>query len=259
MSDWDFISDPDVGAHTGFILAEEAALKQYVSGLHVPNPRGESGTSEVPVWFRWPESERRMAYPFITIDLLSVAPAYDRWTSTYNAAQSPVYFDGVGDNPGRWGLYYPGYTPDIPTEEGKTYYVERYLPYNLMFQISTYARSAYHDRFLTSRFITDIFPPRSFAIDVEADHVARRCELLQWVSGDTMETSEASKRIFRKIYTVLMETEIPTSKVVEFEKISTVHVDMYDTTEPESYEAVGHSVDGPHTSADAHSTVTSEN
>lgn len=257
MSDWDFISDPDVAAHTGFVLAEEAALKQYLSGLQVPNPRGEEGASEVPVWFRWPESERRMSYPFITIDTLTIAPAYDRWTSVYNAAQSPVWFDGVGDNPGRWGLYYPGYTPEIEVEEGKTYYVERYLPYNIVFQVSTFCRSALHDRYLTSRFMTDVFGPRSFAIDVDADHAWRRCELVQWANNDTMETTEASKRIFRKFYTVLMETEIPTSRVIEYGKINSVHVDIYDLAD-NAREGVGHAADGPHDTAVDHFTTTGE-
>lgn len=256
MSDWEYLAEQDVAAHTGFVLAEEAALKQYLSGLTVPNQRGEGGVSEVPVWFRWPESERRMSYPFITLDLLSINAAYGRWTSVYDVAKAPVYFEADDGGEGRWGMYYPGYMPQIPDDPDTSYYVERYLPYDLMFQVSVYARSAFHDRFLTSRFITDVFPPRSFAIDVQADHVWRRCELVQWVSGDTMETSEASKRIFRKIYTVRMETEIPTSKIVEFEKIRTVHVDLYDTTDDSSYESVGHPVDGPHSSAVAHSTVT---
>jgi hypothetical protein len=259
LSGWEFVSDPDVAAHTGFVLAEEAALKQYLSGLTVPDQRSETGTSEVPVWFRWPESERRMSYPFITIDLLSVSAAYERWHSTYNVADAPSYFEGVDGAPDRWGIYYPGYTSQIETDEDKTYYIERYLPYNLLFQISVHARSAFHDRYLTSRFVTDVFPPRGdFWIDVAADHAARRCELVQWVSGDTMETTEAGKRIFRKVYTVLMETEIPASRIFEFERIRTVHIDMYDTLDTGSYESVGHPVDGPHTSAVASTTVTAE-
>lgn len=245
MSD-DFISDPDVYEHLGFILAEEAAMKQHVSGLRVPNPRGEGGTSEVPVWFRWPESERRMSYPFITIDTLTVAPAYDRWTSVYDAAKAPVLFEGYGDNPDREGLYYPGYTPQIDFEENKSYYVERYLAYNIVFQISTFCRSALHDRFLTSRILTDVLGPRTFTVNVEADHAWRRCEVLKWASGDTMETTEASKRIFRKFYTVLMETEIPASKVVEYTKIEKVHTDLYGDTNETTREPVGHPVDGPH-------------
>jgi hypothetical protein len=249
-----FISDPDVATHTGFLLAEEAALKLYVSGLEVPNPRSPGELDEVPVWFRWPESERRISYPFITLDLLSITPAYERWHSVHDQLRVPSHFRGSGDTPDRWGHYYPGYTPEIDMAEGKTYGTDRYLPYNLIFQVSTFTRSAYHDRFLTSRFITDIFPPRgNFWIDVEADHVARRCELLQWVSGDTMETNEAAKRMFRKIYTVLMETEVPESKVYEYDKVDSVHVDLYDKRRPER-EAVGHSVEGTHTVAISSST-----
>lgn len=257
MSD-DFISDPDVAAHTGFILAEEAALKYHVSGLQVPNPRAPGELSEVPVWFRWPESERRMAYPFITIDLLNILPAYERWTSLWNVADLPSRFAGIGDNPDREGVYYPGYTPDVEMDPDKGYYIERYLPYDLLFQVSTFARSAFHDRFLTSRFITDIFPPRHFGIDVPADHVLRRCELVQWATMDTMETGEAAKRIFRKVYTVRMETEIPVSKIYELEKVGAVHVDIYDKTQGTLREGASHPVDSSHTVAAAHFTTTGE-
>ena len=240
----EILADPSVSEHTGFILAEEAALKQHLSGIEVPNPRGEEELSEVPVWFRWPESERRMSYPFITIDLIGVNPAYDRWTSIFDAAKAPVdYYDDEGFT--RSSVYYPGYTSDIGQDPDKSYYIERYLGYNLMFQVSTFARSAYHDRFLTSRMMVDVFPPRSFFIHVPVDGVMRRCELLQWVSGDTMETNEAAKRMFRKVYTVLMETEIPVSKIVEYEKISKVHLDFYDRADSRR-ESVTHDADEPH-------------
>jgi hypothetical protein len=253
----EYISDPDVAAHTGFILAEESALKEYVSGLMVPNPRGEGELSEVPVWFRWPESERRMAYPFITIDLLSIDKADERFTSFYNVARSPVTFEGLDGEDDREGIYYPGYSYDVqPSTDEVGLHIDRYAPYNLMFQISTFARSAYHDRFLTSRIITDIFRPKGdFWINVAADHAARRCWLVQWTSGDTMETSEASKRIFRKIYTILMETEIPVSKIEEYQKVSSVHIDLYNKDDGRT-EDVDHPVNGTHDIAIGTSTYT---
>jgi hypothetical protein len=99
------------------------------------------------------------------------------------------------------------------------------------------------------RIITDIFRPKGdFWINVAADHAARRCSLMQWTSGDTMETSEASKRIFRKIYTILMETEIPVSKIEEYQKVSSVHIDVYNEDDGRT-EPVEHPVEGPHTYA----------
>ena len=49
----------------------------------VPTRPGYEGTTEVGVWFRYPEGERQLAYPFITIDLLTVEPDYELFTSTF--------------------------------------------------------------------------------------------------------------------------------------------------------------------------------
>lgn len=243
MSTFDYIGDPDPPQHTGFLLAEEAALKQYLSGRQAPSGRN-GDLKDVPVYFRWPDSTRRITYPYITIDLLNISPAYGRWTSLFNEADTPAEF--IDDSTGavRYGQYYPSESYDVATDPEKTYYIERFLPYNLMFQISVWSRSIQVDRYLQGRFMVDIFPPRSFFIGVEADHVWRRCELLEWVSADSLETTEADKRILRKIYTIVLETEIPTSKVLEVGKIRKIHVDIYDK-DADFTLAPGHPSDSP--------------
>ena len=70
-----------------------------------------------------------------------------------------------------------------------------------MFQVTHYARSNLHDRYLTSIFMTDILPVRPFFIKVPADDVwQRRVEHLGMASGNAVETTESgTKRIFRKL------------------------------------------------------------
>lgn len=243
----------DLDAHTGFLLAEEDALKRFFSGITVPIKGNK--TKEVPVYFRWPESERRLSYPFITLDLLSISPAYDRWHSIHNQYSVPAnfeYWDDVNGNiVSREGYYYPSVTYDastlanslVQTTEETNLYTENFQPFNLMYQVSTWTRSIQHDRVLTGKMMTELVSPRSFWIGVDADHTWRRCELLEWISGDTLETTEAAKRTFRKIYTMSMEAEIPTSQVYELVKVGRVHVDIYEKGFTDNKLAVNHASD----------------
>jgi hypothetical protein len=191
------IAEPDLEEHLGFLLAEEESLKKYLSNIVVPTKPGSAETTKVGVWFRYPEGERQIKYPYITIDLLSVEPNYELFTSTH--IQDPT------------NLYRPSFSPTLPAPlPGMTYNVREYLAFTLTWQVAVYSRSALHDRYLTSIFATDVLPPRPFFIDSLADGVARRTDRTGFQAADTLETNESgTKRIFRKIYTLNMLTEIP--------------------------------------------------
>ena len=231
----DLIGGQDFDAEAGFILAEEAALRKYLSGLTVPKfsqgkPTGEF--SAVPVYFRWPTSERNISYPYITIDLLSIDPAYTRWTSWYNPANKPITYEEEG-RPGHGvrGFYYPDQAGHIKPDKDTDvygYHTGPYLPYDMLFQISVFARSLHHDRFLTSRMFTDFLSQRNFWVSTDVDDVWHRCETMGFVSGDSMETMEATKRQFRKIYTVRMETEVPSEKLYELRRVRRVRIKTFD-------------------------------
>lgn len=210
------VGNPDLVAHTGFILAEDEAIKKYLTGLRVPTRPGESGTTEVGVWFRYPESERNLKYPFITLDLLDVAPAFDLWTSDYQQNTHK--------------LYQPSVSPALPTPNpGMGYSVRNFLPFRLTYQVAVHCRSSLHDRFLLSRFVTDVFPPRPFWLGVDADNTWRRTELLSVDQSDITETTESgNKRIFRKVYTVSVQAEVPQDAIVDAWPVLRVYVNLYD-------------------------------
>lgn len=227
------IGGQDTNADAGFILAEESALKKYLSGIQVPKFTAGQQTDEystVPVYYRWPTSERNITYPYITIDLLSIDPAYGRWHSWTDPMKVPAVFTDQ-DHPGeyRTGNYYPGQAHDIEvSDDAFGLATGPYLPYDLLFQVSVFSRTAHHDRFLSSKFFVDFFQQRNFWIDTDIDRVWHRCELVSWVSGDSMETMEATKRQFRKIYTVRMETEVPSEKLFELMKVREVRIKYFD-------------------------------
>lgn len=249
IPNWDYdlaVGAIDIAAHTGLIMAEDAAIKNYLTGITVPD---KNGMVSVDVWFRHPEGERRIKYPYITIDFLAINPSYDRWTSYYHVPEDYAEFrdpeTGLLDYT---GMYIPSVSPELPEKEDETarYRIDPYLMYTIMYQVVVHTRSALHDRYLLSRFMTDIFPPRPFFIGVDADMTWRRCELLAMEQGDMTESTESgNKRIFRKIYTLAMDAEIPQSRLVEIPRIQRVHTDVYADTE--SREAIAHDYDAPHT------------
>lgn len=213
MSDaYPLLAEPHMDTHLGFILAEEAALKDHLTGIVLPPPAGSKPGAppiKVPVWYRFPEGERQLRYPFIIIDLITVEPAFDLFHSEH------FYDPRRTDLP---PLYRPSFSPTIPPPPfGETQWVVRnYLPFRLTFQVSTFARSNLHDRYLTSIFMTDIFPVRPFHIRCAADETWRRTENLGMQQMNQSETTESgTKRIFRKAWTISMQAEIPQSRFTE--------------------------------------------
>ena len=218
--------EPDIWTHQGFILSEDEALKHYLTGIQVPG-RDPATKVDVGAWFRWPEGERQIKYPFITIDLLSAEPAFDLFTSEHmeNTAE----------------LYRPSVAPHLPEPPGgwamQDYAIRHYLPFRLAYQIVVHSRSALHDRYLQSIFKTDVFPPRPFWLWNPMDETWRRTELMQSVASDLSESTESgTKRIFRKIYTISMLAEVPQDRIIDSYVykvlrvlIPVVHLDWFDS------------------------------
>lgn len=218
-----FVGDPDLLFNTGFLLAEDDALKRYLSNIRVPKkPDGDEGMP-VKVWFRFPEGERQISYPFITINMIDVAPAYELWTSEYVMRTE--------------GLYRPSVSPAIPEPNTNMgYSIRPYLAFNISYQIAVHTRSNMHDRYLASLFFTDIFPPRPFWLGVEADNTWRRCELLDFAQQDIPETTESGiKRIFRKIYTISMLAEVPQDRLPQVWKVLRVFVPIVERAYADDY------------------------
>lgn len=250
-TEWDYdlaVGEIDLANHTGLILAEDAAMKNYLSGITVPGRNGSM--DEVPVWFRYPEGERRIQYPFITIDFLAINPSYERWTSIHNVPTDYCEFmDPVSGETTSRGMYIPSTSPQLPATESETasFKILPYLMHTIMYQVAVHSRSALHDRYLLSRFMTDIFPPRPFWVGVDADKTWRRCELMGMQQADTTETTESgNKRVFRKIYTLSLDVELPQDALREIEQVRRVHADVYPENPISQRESVEHLYDDVH-------------
>jgi hypothetical protein len=227
------VAKPDIHAHTGFMLAEDEALKNYLTGITVPGRDALAPEEPVGVWFRWPTGERQLKYPFITIDSINAEPVYELFTSDH-------YENSIG-------LYRPDISPTLPPPplgwNRQGYQVLNFLPFRLIYQVNVYSRHNLHDRYLRSIFTTDVFPHRPFWIGVDADMTWRRTEQIGYAATDQSETSESgTKRIFRKVYTISMLSEVPQQRFSDaaFYRVFRVHLDAYDRQRIEKMFDVDH-------------------
>jgi len=205
---------------TGFLLAEDEAIKVRLTGITVSDDR--NATRPVKVFFRYPEAETERDYPFITIEMLDIVHAKNRQHS-----ENELYYyntTGGGSVPAMHAKapnrldYWPSISSDFSYFTDKNDYqtltTNEFVPVDLLYQVSTFTRSALHDRYLSSIMLTKIFPFRRGSIHVPADNTDRRLELLDWSTADLLDPEAGyRKRIFRKVYTLQMSAELPSTDV----------------------------------------------
>ena len=221
-------------ANPGFLLAEDAALKAKISHLEV-------GGRDVQVFYRHPENTTEKTYPFATIQLLDIIHATDRQESE----RKFYYASGVGLTPPQQATYssleyYPSEMDladlDVLVDadnEGGFISTESFVPVNLLYQVNTYTRSARDDRILTALLLRRVFPFRRGFIEVPEDGTVRRLDLLNWAGSDVLDQESGyKKRIFRKVYTLTMSAEIPSSDFVGTKRVSSVEGVITDDYDP---------------------------
>jgi len=210
----------------GFLLAEDAALKARFSTLKVSDDR--NGQRPVQVFFRYPDAETERSYPFLTIEMIDIVHARNRQHSETQIVYPKTGISGRTDmlNDPNLMTYWPSRVANMETisATGKDFIVSNeFVPVDILYQVSTFTRSALHDRQLSSQMLSTIVPFRKGFIEVPEDGTVRRLDLLDWTTADLLD-SEAGyrKRIFRKIYTLQMTAEIPSTDMFGLQQIDTV-------------------------------------
>lgn len=210
----------------GFLLAEDAAVKARFSNVAVKDDKNASRVAKV--FFRYPEGEKEKEYPFITIE--HVGLIHNR--QLQHSEQSYYFTDtSFGASLGAISYidYYPseldatGLAEELETSGAYYLRTDSFVPVTLIYQISTYARSALHDRQLTAKILRRVAPFRRGFIEVPEDGTIRRFDLISWGNSDLLD-GEAGyrKRIFRKVYTIHMSAEIPASDLVGVKQVASV-------------------------------------
>lgn len=214
---------------TGFLLAEDEAIKKRLSSLTVSDDR--EATRPIQVFFRYPQTETERTYPFITIEMIDIVHARNR----QHSENELFYFNqNAGATlPEDWEkrpnalTYWPSESDDFSTITNRDSYkviaTNEFVPVDLVYQVSTYARSALHDKQLSSMLIRKVFPFRRSSIHIDADGTDRRLELLDWTTADLLDAESGyRKSIFRKIYTLQMGAELPSTDLYGYKQATSV-------------------------------------
>jgi hypothetical protein len=173
-----------------FVLAEDAALKTHLSNIIVSDEKNNNRS--VGVWFGYPDVEiRTQNYPFITIDLLNVRQAPERQASGW-----------VVDSD-RQGTVAP--------VNGQYYEYEIPVAYDLIYQVTSYARHPRHDRAIIFQ-LNQKFPglrgrlavPNALGTETSYRHLF----LEGIVKADAATGENGSKRLMRNVYTVRVVSEM---------------------------------------------------
>lgn len=184
---WNEYADPP---NAGFLIREDMALRERLTGMKVFANNGPTDGIPVPVYFRLPEDEvRARSFPYVIIDFLAVAR--DATREHRGVTSMP---DG----------YHP---PGVPNGV----HIDFPIPVNLSYQVSTFTRNVQQDRQLVGQLITRL-PVRFGALEMSAargapdDNSMRRLDL---TSGPvTRDTKEGGKRIFSKVYSLSIASEL---------------------------------------------------
>lgn len=187
-----------------FLFSEDQALKDWLSGITVADDNDPE--RKVGVWFRYPDpEERQVSFPFLTIDLADITEETDREHR---------------------GYYQPDYVPEgyEEPEDGWGQKMELPIPVSIIYRITSYARSAYHDRQIQNRLMGWRLPLRFGGLHVEADDTVRRLDFLDWAPFDGFDAN--NKRVFRKVYTVAISSELLPEAMVEVQKVATVDLNL---------------------------------
>ncbi len=170
-----------------FINSEDEALKNLLKGIKVADEKNSN--REVGVWFSMPDAElRKQSFPFMTIELI------DTQVAGYRQHAGLIYdsdFQGT-----------------ITPEPGTTYAYEIPVPWDLTYQITTYARHPRHDRAIIAHLLNKVFPAQRGYLPVENDlgteTAYRHLFLDEYTKRDTVEDG---RRLYRNVFTVTVTSE----------------------------------------------------
>lgn len=208
---------------TGFLFAEDEAIKKLFTGLTVSDDR--EAARPVQVFFRYPEGETERYYPFITIELIDIVHAKNR---QHSENFLDTHRAGHPNNIDYWPSTSSASSPNIQGFD--SYKTTEFTPIDLLYQVSTFTRSAIHDRQIATQMLTTVIPFRYSSINIEADGTSRRLDLLDWSTADLLDPEAGyRKRIFRKVYTLQMTSELPTSALIGLKKVTSVSTTLEQT------------------------------
>jgi hypothetical protein len=207
-----------------FILAEDAALKNYLQGMVVSDEKAP--VRPVKVWFGYPDVEiRTQSYPYVVVELIDIRAANERQISGMN-------YDS--DNRGT-----------VAANTNRTYRYQIPLPYDLVYQISAYSRHPRHDRAILIQ-MQEKFPSQYGSLLIPNALNTESAYRHMFLDGFLKrEQIEDGKRLFRSVYTVRIVSEMtPMAASNALSTVQTVEINRVTTNIPNGLKPVKHLTKG---------------
>ena len=170
-----------------FIVSEDEALKDALKGFYVSDEKNPH--REVGVRYANPDVEvATQSYPYITIELVDFTQAKARQMS------------GIIVDTDAQGTIAPSpralHTYEIP------------VPWDLTYQVTTYARHPRHDRAIMAHLLNNVFAATRGYLAVKNDLGTetgyRHLILEEFTKRDTIEDG---RRLYRNVFTVTVSSE----------------------------------------------------
>ena len=204
-----------------FIVAEDLALKTLLSGITVDDDKTSPRT--IKVWFGYPDIEvRDQTFPFITIDLIDILAANDRQTSGH-----------LEDN---------DYQGTISPVTGYAYSYDIPIAYDLVYQITTYARNPRHDRSLIYQLMNKFPSKYGYLIvpnQLGTQNSSRSMFLDGFVKRDAVQSDTGNRRLLRNALSVRVVSQMtPIQAATASKQVQSVHVNTTTSYIPSGYQPI---------------------
>lgn len=174
----------------GFIVAEDLALKTRLQGIIVKDDKNQN--RQVKVWYGYPDVEiREQVFPYITIDLIDIIPANERQTYGY--------------------LIDDDYQGTIAPQAGRTYQYNIPVAYDLVYQVTSWARHPRHDRAIMHSLFTKLPSKYGYLIvpnELGTENSSRSMFLDGFVKRDTVESETGNRRLLRNVFSLRVVSQM---------------------------------------------------
>jgi len=202
-------------------LSEDEALKNCLRGIYVADEKNSH--REVGVWYANPDVESvSQSYPYMTVELVDYTRASYRQSSG-------LIIDDTSQG-------------TVTATANRLYTYEMPVPWDLTYQITSYARHPRHDRAMTAHIINKVFPGQHGYLAVPTDTgeqtLFRHAILEEFTKRDTVEDG---RRLFRTVFTVTVSSEGTSLSPVYSRTVNAVYIN---TTTPGIPDTVPHPPSG---------------
>lgn len=198
------MSIPPQNLNENFILNEDKALKRLLMGMTVSDAK--EAARPVKVYFGQPDVEiTDQTYPYVTIDLIDADEATERAMR---------------------GIVELAYQPEgAPTrDDGHGFLTHFPIPYDLVYQVTTYSRDPRHDRKIMGQ-IARRMGGRWHSLYVPEDDTERSMFLTNTQKRDR---AEANRRLFSNAYTLVVFSELIPADIEKVAKVLRVDLSIND-------------------------------